>query len=81
LLLKSWLLTTPALLATAALPSACTADSGKTDKPAAAAKTAQTPDTTQVPKGYYLFPIQPGKPNFLSGSMGELRPNHFHGGL
>jgi hypothetical protein len=34
-----------------------------------------------VPKGYFLFPIDPGKPNFLAGSMGELRPNHFHGGL
>ncbi len=34
-----------------------------------------------VPNGYFLFPIAPGKPNFLSGSMGELRPNHFHGGL
>ena len=34
-----------------------------------------------VPDGYFLFPIAPGKPNFLSGSMGELRPNHFHGGL
>ena len=34
-----------------------------------------------VEKGYFLFPIKPGKPNFLAGSMGELRPNHFHGGL
>ncbi|MCC2546532.1 M23 family metallopeptidase [Hymenobacter sp. BT175] len=34
-----------------------------------------------VPKGYYLFPIRPGQPNFLAASMGELRPNHFHGGL
>ena len=34
-----------------------------------------------VPKGYFLFPIAPGQPNFLTGSMGELRPNHFHGGL
>ncbi|MBO0358119.1 M23 family metallopeptidase [Hymenobacter sp. BT186] len=34
-----------------------------------------------VPDGYFLFPIKPGKPNFLTGSMGELRPNHFHGGL
>jgi hypothetical protein len=29
----------------------------------------------------YLFPIQPGQQNFLSGTMGELRSNHFHGGL
>ncbi|WP_375417522.1 M23 family metallopeptidase [uncultured Hymenobacter sp.] len=34
-----------------------------------------------VPKGYFLFPIAPGQPNYLTGSMGELRPNHFHGGL
>ena len=34
-----------------------------------------------VAPGYFLFPIAPGKPNILAGSMGELRPNHFHGGL
>ncbi|MCC3152040.1 M23 family metallopeptidase [Hymenobacter sp. BT770] len=34
-----------------------------------------------VPAGYFQFPIAPGKPGFLAGSMGELRPNHFHGGL
>jgi hypothetical protein len=34
-----------------------------------------------VPPGYFLFPIMPGQPNFLAASMGELRPNHFHGGL
>ena len=34
-----------------------------------------------VAPGYFLFPIAPGRPNFLAGSMGELRPNHFHGGL
>ncbi|WP_426061687.1 M23 family metallopeptidase [Hymenobacter sp. B1770] len=34
-----------------------------------------------VPNGYFLFPIAPGKPGLLAGSMGELRPNHFHGGL
>lgn len=33
------------------------------------------------PKDYFLFPIKPGQKNYLSGSMGELRPNHFHGGL
>jgi hypothetical protein len=32
-------------------------------------------------KGYYIFPVQPGQPNFLSGTMGELRGGHFHGGL
>ena len=34
-----------------------------------------------VAPGYFLFPIAPGQPGFLAGSMGELRPNHFHGGL
>ncbi len=34
-----------------------------------------------VPNGYFLFPVAPGQPGFLAGSMGELRPNHFHGGL
>ncbi|MEN7547906.1 M23 family metallopeptidase [Rapidithrix thailandica] len=30
---------------------------------------------------YYIFPIQPGQQNHLSGSMGELRGSHFHGGI
>ncbi|GAA4371405.1 hypothetical protein GCM10023185_46860 [Hymenobacter saemangeumensis] len=34
-----------------------------------------------VAAGYFLFPIAPGRPGFLAGSMGELRPHHFHGGL
>ncbi|MFD1756184.1 M23 family metallopeptidase [Rufibacter sediminis] len=29
----------------------------------------------------FTFPIKPGTQNFLSGSMGEIRPNHFHGGI
>lgn len=29
----------------------------------------------------YLFPIRPGEINYLSGSMGELRSNHFHAGI
>lgn len=29
----------------------------------------------------YLFPINPGKPNVLAGTMGELRNTHFHGGI
>mgnify|MGYP002785513276 FL=1 len=33
------------------------------------------------PPGIYLFPINPGKPNMLTGTMGELRNTHFHGGL
>ena len=28
-----------------------------------------------------MFPIKPGKHNYLSGTMGELRGNHFHAGL
>jgi hypothetical protein len=31
--------------------------------------------------GYFMFPIKPGQRNFLSGSMGEIRATHFHGGL
>ncbi|MBT9395556.1 M23 family metallopeptidase [Hymenobacter sp. NST-14] len=48
------------------------------DAPAGPAKASAIP---AVAKGYFLFPIKPGQPNFLAGSMGELRPNHFHGGL
>ncbi len=29
----------------------------------------------------FLFPIKPGKRNYLSGNFGELRSNHFHGGI
>jgi hypothetical protein len=29
----------------------------------------------------YLFPILPGTPNTLAGTMGELRNTHFHSGL
>ncbi|MFD2515047.1 M23 family metallopeptidase [Pontibacter locisalis] len=35
----------------------------------------------EVTPGYFLFPIKPGERNFLSGTMGEIRSNHFHGGL
>ncbi|SDL44984.1 Peptidase family M23 [Catalinimonas alkaloidigena] len=38
-------------------------------------------DTPEVPRGYFLYPIKPGQPSQLAGSMGEIRPNHFHGGL
>ncbi len=34
-----------------------------------------------IDSDYYLFPIQPDKVNFLSGTMGELRATHFHAGL
>ncbi len=33
------------------------------------------------PEGYYIFPIRTGNQNFLSGTMGELRSNHFHAGI
>ncbi|EMR03173.1 M23 family metallopeptidase [Cesiribacter andamanensis] len=43
---------------------------------------AQGPKSKETtPKGYYIFPVQPGLPNALSGTMGELRTGHFHGGL
>ncbi len=29
----------------------------------------------------YFFPIRPGEVNYLSGSMGEIRSNHFHAGI
>ena len=32
-------------------------------------------------KDYYIFPIQTGQTNYLSGNMGELRTNHFHAGI
>jgi len=34
-----------------------------------------------IEEGYYEFPIQPDRINYLSGSMGELRASHFHAGL
>ena len=33
------------------------------------------------PKNYFVFPITPGQPNTLAGVLGDLRTNHFHGGL
>ncbi len=35
----------------------------------------------EEPAQPYLFPIQPGQPNYLAGTMGELRSSHFHGGI
>ncbi len=29
----------------------------------------------------YLYPVNPGKPGSLAGTMGELRSTHFHGGI
>jgi hypothetical protein len=34
-----------------------------------------------IDKGYFMFPIKPGQINYLTGSMGELRSNHFHAGI
>lgn len=38
------------------------------------------PDPVEV-EGYYQFPIRTGNQNYLSGTMGELRTNHFHAGI
>jgi hypothetical protein len=35
----------------------------------------------RYPRDYFLCPINPGKANYLNGTFGELRPNHFHAGL
>nr|WP_262908007.1 M23 family metallopeptidase [Hymenobacter sp. 15J16-1T3B] len=70
------------LLALPALPLSCSSDSGpKADKPKAPKPTAAQDTTRHALDGYFLFPIKPGQPNLLAASMGELRPNHFHGGL
>jgi len=29
----------------------------------------------------YLFQVNPGKQNYLAGTMGELRNTHFHAGI
>jgi hypothetical protein len=34
-----------------------------------------------ITNDYYMFPIRPGKVNFLAGTMGELRSTHFHAGI
>ncbi|MGK7394088.1 MAG: M23 family metallopeptidase [Candidatus Cyclobacteriaceae bacterium M3_2C_046] len=34
-----------------------------------------------IEEGYYLFPIRPGETNYLSGTMGEIRSNHFHSAI
>lgn len=33
------------------------------------------------PRGYFALPVYPGKPNTLSGALGDLRSNHFHAGI
>ncbi len=35
----------------------------------------------KYPQGYFKFPINPGQRGYLSGTMGELRSNHFHSGI
>ncbi|MEZ4944161.1 MAG: M23 family metallopeptidase [Cyclobacteriaceae bacterium] len=38
-------------------------------------------DRTSTSEDTYLFPVEPGSPNLLAGTMGELRSNHFHSGI
>ena len=38
-------------------------------------------NTKTAEEEQYLFPIEPGTPNLLAGTMGELRSNHFHSGI
>ncbi|WP_019986933.1 peptidoglycan DD-metalloendopeptidase family protein [Rudanella lutea] len=52
--------------------------SGQTPKPA---PNNRPPIRQVVVPGYFMFPIQPGGQNSLSGGMGDLRANHFHAGL
>lgn len=35
----------------------------------------------KTPEVKYLFPINPGHPGLLAGTMGELRSTHFHAGI
>ncbi|MBD2716234.1 M23 family metallopeptidase [Microvirga sp. STR05] len=72
----------PLLFTLGALPASCSGQEPDTvtQKPTAPAQ-ASTGARPEVPNGYFLFPIKPGVQNYLAGSMGELRPNHFHGGL
>ena len=42
---------------------------------------AQSSNGNHSRNDYYIFPIKPGQRNSLSGTMGELRSNHFHAGL
>lgn len=39
------------------------------------------PTKPSEPITNYLFPVNPGQPNFLAGTMGELRSTHFHAGI
>src|SRR4051812_3264811 len=66
-----WNLKLSKLILLAALPFGAFAQFTDTDN---SASRGAGPDS-------YLFPINPGKPNFLAGTMGELRNTHFHGGI
>lgn len=41
----------------------------------------QLEEPHKTEKSYYTFPIKPGQRNYLAGTMGELRSNHFHTGI
>ncbi|WP_167856248.1 M23 family metallopeptidase [Hymenobacter metallicola] len=69
------------LLTTMSLRPAPMAGQEPDSLPKPPGKPGDTSPRPTVAPGYYLFPIKPGQPNFLAASMGELRPNHFHGGL
>ncbi|MCR5886532.1 M23 family metallopeptidase [Hymenobacter sp. J193] len=70
----------PFLLLMGLRPSSCGGqEPDSTEKPHPVAPVTAKPN--EVANGYFLLPIKPGQPNFLAASMGELRPNHFHGGL
>ena len=45
------------------------------------AQRRQTAQNQEYPKGYFMFPIQPGQQASLSGGFGDLRTNHFHAGI
>src|SRR6478609_1012346 len=36
---------------------------------------------TNTSEEKYLYPIKPGQPGSLAGTMGELRSTHFHSGI
>jgi hypothetical protein len=52
-----------------------------TSSTAAFAQRRQSNQSQEYPKGYFMFPIQPGQQASLSGGFGDLRTNHFHAGL
>src|SRR5690606_41922744 len=39
------------------------------------------PEETFPEEETYLYPIYPGQPGSLAGTMGELRSTHFHSGI